>query len=103
MAARAKGLSAKVVLRRHVLRNAVLPLITLFTGFLPGLISGAVVVEVIFAIPGTGRLLADSVLARDYPVVLGLVFFLALLKAASHVLADLLYFVADPRTRLKLL
>jgi peptide/nickel transport system permease protein len=102
MTARAKGLSAKVVLRRHVLRNAVLPLITLFTGFLPSLISGAVVVEVIFAIPGTGRLLADSVLARDYPVVLGLVFFLATLKAASHLLADFLYFTADPRTRLRI-
>jgi peptide/nickel transport system permease protein len=102
LTARAKGLSAKVVLRRHVLRNALLPLITLFTGFLPSLISGAVVVEVIFAIPGTGRLLADSVLARDYPVVLGLVFFLATLKAVSHLLADWLYFTADPRTRLKI-
>jgi peptide/nickel transport system permease protein len=103
MTARAKGLPAKVVLRRHVLRNAVLPLITLFTGFLPSLISGAVVVEVIFALPGTGRLLADSVLARDYPVVLGLVFLLAALKAAAHLLADFLYFTADPRTRLKIL
>jgi peptide/nickel transport system permease protein len=102
MTARAKGLSARVVLRRHVLRNAVLPLITLFTGFLPSLISGALVVEVIFAIPGTGRLLADSVLARDYPVVLGLVLVVATLKAASHLLADFLYFSADPRTRLKI-
>jgi peptide/nickel transport system permease protein len=102
MTARAKGLPARVVLRRHVLRNAVLPLITLFTGFLPSLISGAVVVEVIFALPGTGRLLADSVLARDYPVVLGLVLLLATLKAAAHVLADVLYFAADPRTRLKI-
>jgi peptide/nickel transport system permease protein len=103
MTARSKGLSAQVVLRRHVLRNALLPLITLFTGFLPSLISGALVVEVIFAIPGTGRLLADSVLARDYPVVLGLVFFLAVLKAGSHLLADFLYFTADPRTRIKVL
>jgi peptide/nickel transport system permease protein len=103
MTARAKGLSARVVLRRHVLRNAVLPLITLFTGYLPALISGALVVEVIFALPGTGRLLADSVLARDYPVVLGLVFVLATVKAAAHLLADLLYFTADPRTRLKTL
>lgn len=102
MTAHAKGLPASVVLRRHVLRNALLPLITLFTGFLPSLVSGAVVVEVIFAIPGTGRLLTDSVLARDYPVVLGLVFFLAILKAVSHLLADFLYFKADPRTRVKL-
>lgn len=99
--ARAKGLPAGRVLRRHMLRNALLPLITLFTGFLPSLISGAVVVEMIFALPGTGRLLADSVLARDYPVVLGLVLLLAAVKAVSHLLADLLYFAADPRTRIK--
>lgn len=101
LAARAKGLPDRRVLRRHVLRNAFLPLITLFTGFLPSLISGAVVVEMVFALPGTGRLLADSVLARDYPVVLGLVLLLATVKAASHLLADLLYFAADPRTRLQ--
>ncbi|MGV3505307.1 MAG: ABC transporter permease [Adhaeribacter sp.] len=99
--ARAKGLPPGLVLRRHMLRNALLPLITLFTGFLPSLISGAVVVEMVFALPGTGRLLADSVLARDYPVVLGLVLLLATVKAASHLLADLLYFAADPRTRPK--
>jgi len=97
--ARAKGLSEKVTLRRHVFRNSLLPLITTFTGYLPALISGALVLEVIFAIPGTGRLLAESVLARDYPVVLGLVLFIALLKAFSHLVADFLYFVADPRTR----
>jgi peptide/nickel transport system permease protein len=99
--ARAKGLSETQVVRRHAFRNTLLPLITLFTGYLPSLISGAVVLEVIFAIPGTGRLLVDSVLARDYPVVLGLVLFIATLKVGSHLLADFLYFTADPRTRQK--
>ncbi|WP_026462118.1 ABC transporter permease [Adhaeribacter aquaticus] len=99
--ARAKGLPNNLVLRRHVFRNALLPLITLFTGYLPSLISGALVIEVIFAIPGTGRLLAESVLARDYPVVLGLVLFAATLKVGSHLLTDFLYFSADPRTRIK--
>jgi peptide/nickel transport system permease protein len=99
--ARSKGLSEKKVLRRHVFRNALLPLVTLFTGYLPVLISGAVIIEVIFAIPGTGRLLAESVMARDYPVIIGMVFFLAATKALAHVLADALYFVVDPRTRLQ--
>lgn len=97
--ARSKGLSEERILRKHAFRNALLPLITLFTGYLPGLISGAVVIEVIFALPGTGRLLTESVFARDYPVIIGLVLFLAALKAISHVLADFLYFSADPRTR----
>ena len=99
--ARAKGLTESQVLRQHAFRNALLPLITLFTGYLPAIISGAVVIEVIFAIPGTGRLLVDSVLARDYPVIIGLVLFVAALRAAAHVLADALYFAADPRTHLK--
>jgi len=100
--ARSKGLSEKKVLRRHAFRNILLPVITLFTGYLPSLISGAIVIEVIFAIPGTGRLLADSVLASDYPVVMGLILFVAALKAGSHLLADFLYFTADPRTRQKI-
>jgi len=100
--ARSKGLSEKKVLRRHAFRNILLPVITLFTGYLPALVSGAIVIEVIFAIPGTGRLLAESVLARDYPVVMGLVLFVATLKAGSHLLADFLYFTADPRTRQKI-
>jgi len=91
------------VLRRHAFRNILLPVITLFTGYLPALVSGAIVIEVIFAIPGTGRLLAESVLARDYPVVMGLVLFVATLKAVSHLLADFLYFTADPRTRQKII
>jgi len=100
--AQAKGLSEKRVLRRHAFRNILLPVITLFTGYLPALISGAVVIEVIFTIPGTGRLLAESVSARDFPVVIGLVLFVAILKAGSHLLADFLYFTADPRTRQKI-
>ena len=100
--AQAKGLSPKKVLRRHVFRNALLPVITLFTGYLSAIISGALIIEVIFAIPGTGRLLAKSVLDRDYPVMLGLILFIAALKAGSHLLADFMYFKADPRTRQKL-
>jgi peptide/nickel transport system permease protein len=97
--ARAKGLSESTVIRKHMLRNALLPVITLLSDFLPALVAGAVIIETIFAIPGVGRLLVDSVLARDYPVIVGIVVVIALFKLLSHLLADLLYHVADPRLR----
>lgn len=98
--ARAKGLSEIRVIAVHALRNALLPLITLITGFIPSLVAGVLVLEVIFAIPGMGTLLTDSVLARDFPVVLGIVFCLALAKMLALLIADILYFLADPRIRL---
>jgi peptide/nickel transport system permease protein len=97
--ARAKGVAESVIIKKHILKNSLLPLITLFTGFIPALLGGAVVIEVIFAIPGTGQLLVDSVLARDYPVILGIVLLMALAKIVSHLIADILYYVADPRIR----
>ncbi|WP_347158608.1 ABC transporter permease [Pontibacter chitinilyticus] len=97
--ARAKGLPDARVIRKHVLRNALLPMITLLSDFLPGLVAGAVVVELIFAIPGMGRLLITSVQARDYPVIVAIVLVVAMLKVLSHVLADLCYAYADPRIR----
>lgn len=98
--AKAKGLPEYKVVGKHMLRNASLPLITLFTDFLPSLVGGALVIEVIFAIPGAGSLLVQAVLARDYPVILGIVLLIALFKAVSHVLADILYYFADPRIKL---
>lgn len=95
----AKGLADIVILRRHVLHNAWVPLITLFTNQLPAIISGAVVVEVIFAIPGMGRLLVDTVSGRDYPVILGIVVIVATLKIVSNILADILYAIVDPRIK----
>lgn len=100
LTARAKGLSERSVLRQHVLRNALLPVITLFTGFLPALVSGAVVIEIIYAIPGTGWLLNNAVLARDFPVLIGLVLCVGLVKVVAHIIADVLYYLADPRIRL---
>ncbi|MDQ4139488.1 MAG: ABC transporter permease, partial [Bacteroidota bacterium] len=101
LTAKAKGLSEKMVLRRHVLRNALLPVITLFTGFLPALVTGAVVIENIFSIPGMGRLLVLTVNARDFPVLLGIVLYLGLIKIGANILADVLYFLADPRIRVQ--
>jgi peptide/nickel transport system permease protein len=97
--ARAKGLSEGAVIRKHMLRNALLPVITLLSDFLPALVAGAVIIETIFAIPGIGRLLIDSVLARDYPVIVGIVIIIAVFKLLAHLLSDMLYALADPRIR----
>ncbi len=96
----AKGLTDFVVLRKHVLKNAWVPLITLFTNNLPALISGAVVVEVIFAVPGMGRLLVTAVSGRDYPVILGIIIIVAAVKILANILADILYAFVDPRIKI---
>ncbi|QIX60920.1 ABC transporter permease [Hymenobacter lutimineralis] len=97
--ARAKGLSSEQVLRQHLLRNALLPFITLLTDLLPALLAGAVVVEVIFALPGMGRLLAEAAATRDHPILLGGVLLIAMARLLSYWLADGLYGWADPRLR----
>ncbi len=98
--ARAKGLREWVVLRRHGLRNAVLPLITLGGLQLPTLFGGALVTETVFTWPGMGRLFVDSLGYRDYPVLLGIMMVTAFLVILGNLLADLLYAVVDPRIRL---
>lgn len=97
--ARAKGLTMKQMLRHHALPNALLPLLTTFTGLLPTLVAGTVVVEVLFALPGSGRLLAEAAAAHDYPVVVAGVLLTALVRLLGLVLADALYFLIDPRLR----
>lgn len=97
--ARAKGLSERVVILRHALRNALLPIITILGFSLPGLIGGSVIFETIFAIPGMGQLFYMGVMARDYPLVMGILVIGAFLTLAGNLLADLAYAVADPRIR----
>jgi peptide/nickel transport system permease protein len=97
--ARAKGLTAAQVLRRHALPNALLPLLTTITDLLPALVAGTVVVEVLFGLPGSGRLLAEAAAAHDYPVVVAAVLLSAAARLVGLVLADVLYFLADPRIR----
>jgi peptide/nickel transport system permease protein len=99
--ARAKGLSRRRVLVRHAMRNALLPMITLAGLQLPTLLSGALVTETVFTWPGMGRLFLDSLGYRDYPMVMGLLMFSALLVLLGNMLADLFYAVADPRVRLQ--
>ncbi|MDH3197130.1 MAG: ABC transporter permease [Candidatus Krumholzibacteria bacterium] len=95
--ARAKGLEEKRIVYRHVFKNTLIPVITLLGLLLPALFSGSVILEYIFGWPGIGELFFDSVLARDYPVVMGLSFISAVLVLASTLIADLLYAWADPR------
>ena len=97
--ARAKGLATRQVFFRHALPNALLPLLPSFTALLPTLVAGAVVVEVLFALPGTGRLLAEAAATHDYPVVVAGVLLAAAARLLAWLLADTLYFWADPRVR----
>ena len=98
-AARGRGLSEWSVTLRHVVRNALLPLTSLLGLYIPRLMGGAVVLEVIFSWAGMGRLLYRGVQARDYPLVLGATLLFAGLVVVGNLLADLLYAAADPRVR----
>jgi peptide/nickel transport system permease protein len=98
--ARAKGLPERRVLLRHVLPNAFGPTLTVIGLILGHLLSGAAVIETVFTLPGVGRLLVDSVYARDYPVVQGCLLFIALLYVFVNLVVDLLYPLFDPRIKL---
>jgi peptide/nickel transport system permease protein len=97
--ARAKGLAERVVIGKHALRNAVLPLVTILGLSLPGLIGGSVIVETIFAIPGMGQLMVQAVFERDYPVVMGNLVIVSVLTLGANLLADIAYGLVDPRIR----
>jgi ABC-type dipeptide/oligopeptide/nickel transport system permease component len=99
--ARAKGLAQRTVVNRHVLRNAVLPVVTLLGPATAFLVTGAFVVEVLFNIPGIGRLSVEAVGRRDYPVIQGTTVILGIAVVVMNLVSDLLYQVFDPRIRLK--
>ncbi len=99
--ARAKGLSERVVIYKHALRNALLPVITILGLSIPGLIGGSVIFETIFAIPGMGQLFYMAVMSRDYPVVMGILVIGAILTLVGNLIADVSYAVADPRIRIQ--
>lgn len=98
-AARARGLSERRVVWVHALRNGAAPLIQLFGLHFPFLLSGSLVVEVVFAWPGVGRVTYDAILARDYPIILASTALTAAMVVAGNLLADLLHAAADPRLR----
>ncbi len=97
--ARSKGLPAGAVLARHIVRNAMIPVITVIGPALAGLITGTIIIERVFAIPGMGRLFIDSINARDYPVIMGVTLFYAFIICLGNLLVDILYGFADPRIR----
>jgi peptide/nickel transport system permease protein len=97
--ARAKGLAESVVIGKHALRNAMLPIVTILGLSLPGLIGGSVIVESVFAIPGMGQLMVQAVFERDYPVIMGNLVIVATLTLIANLVADLAYGLVDPRIR----
>lgn len=99
--ARSKGLPERVVLNRHVLRNALLPIVTMMGGTLAGLIGGAVLFETVFSWPGMGRLSIDAFYKRDYPLLMALFMISSTLVIVGNLLADIAYSFVDPRVKLE--
>ncbi|SOB60041.1 Oligopeptide transport system permease protein AppB [Pseudodesulfovibrio profundus] len=100
MTARAKGLPSHVVLFKHALRNALMPVITILGLSVPSLIGGSVIIESIFALPGLGQLFYQAVMSRDYPLIMGSLVLGAVLTLIGNLLADVGYGLADPRIRI---
>ena len=99
--ARAKGLRERVVIFKHAFRNALLPLITLLAFLLPSMFGGSVIIESIFSVPGMGQLGFESVLSRDYPVIMAITAISALLTLIGLLISDILYAALDPRIKLE--
>jgi oligopeptide transport system permease protein len=97
--ARAKGLRDWTVLNRHVLRNALIPVLTVIGPLAANLLVGSFIVEFIFGVPGVGRLFVQAVQARDYGVIMGATLFYALVVAVANLVVDVSYAAADPRIR----
>ena len=93
----AQGLKGRIVIWKHALRNALIPVVTVITMQIGRLIGGAVVTETVFALPGIGREIVDAILSRDYPVVMGMILVVAALVVVTNTLVDVLYILIDPR------
>lgn len=97
--ARAKGVGQRMLIGRHILRNGLIPVITVVGPIFAGLFAGSFIVESIFSIPGTGRLFVEAIDGRDYPLIMGTTLFYALIIVLMNLFVDLLYAVIDPRIR----
>jgi ABC-type dipeptide/oligopeptide/nickel transport system permease component len=95
--ARAKGLSEQLVVLRHVMKNALIPMLTVFGPIIPDLITGSIFIEAIFRVPGLGKFWVTSTFDRDYPMIIALTMMWAILIAFTYLITDLLYVVVDPR------
>lgn len=99
--ARAKGLSDRQIMVRHVLRNAMIPLLTILAPQIPNLITGTIFIESIFRVPGLGKFFVTSILARDYPMIMALMLLVAVVWSLVYLVTDILYTLVDPRVRLE--
>jgi ABC-type dipeptide/oligopeptide/nickel transport system permease component len=98
--ARAKGLAERAVVMRHALKNALIPLITIFGPQIPNLITGTIFVEVIYRVPGLGKFFVSSIYLRDYPMIMATMLLVAMLWSITYLLSDILYTIVDPRIQL---
>ena len=98
--ARARGIPEHIVQRRYILRNALVPIITVFGPEIPNILTGTIFIEATFAIPGLGRFFTTSIATRDYPMEMALVLMVAILWGVTYILTDVLYTLVDPRIRL---
>ena len=98
--ARAKGLSERKVIYKHVFRNTMIPLVTMMAGILPSLFGGAMITETVFSIPGIGKLAYDALVVADIPFIMGYNMFISVLTVIGTLLSDLMYAVVDPRVKL---
>ncbi len=98
--ARARGIPEHIVQRRYILRNALVPIITVFGPEVPNILTGTIFIEATFAIPGLGRFFTTSISARDYPMEMALVLMVAILWGLTYIVTDVLYTIVDPRIRL---
>jgi ABC-type dipeptide/oligopeptide/nickel transport system permease component len=99
--ARAKGVPEVLVATRHILRNALIPMLTVILPVIPGMITGTIFVESLFRVPGLGRWFVTSSFSRDYPMILGITMLWAALISFTYLITDILYAVVDPRVRLE--
>jgi peptide/nickel transport system permease protein len=99
--ARAKGLVQRLVVTRHALRNALIPIVTIIGLETGVLLSGAVLTETIFSLPGVGTRMVDAILSRDYPVIQGFTILIALIFVVTNLVVDISYAFLDPRIRLE--
>jgi ABC-type dipeptide/oligopeptide/nickel transport system permease component len=97
--ARAKGLRERTIVFRHVMKNALIPMLTVFGPIIPDLITGSIFIEAIFRVPGLGKFWVSSTIERDYPMIIGLTVLWAVLIAFTYLITDMLYVFADPRVK----
>lgn len=97
--AQAKGLPARIIMFRHVLPNAMIPMITILLPLIPNLLTGSLFIEVVYGIPGLGKFFVTSIFNRDYPMIMGLVLLIAFFWGLTYLITDILYTVIDPRVR----